>query len=86
MLAEMPSALLRASRACLLVLVLTAVAAKAGPPFLADDPEPTDFTHFEIYAFAGGTEGAGDVSGESGIDFNYGAAPGVQLTAVVPLG
>lgn len=29
-------------------------AALAGPPYLSDDPEPTDYKHFEIYTFIHG--------------------------------
>jgi hypothetical protein len=58
----------------------------AGPPFISDDPEPTDYKHYEIYAFNRGTATRDGTSGASGIDFNYGAAPNLQLTAVVPAG
>jgi hypothetical protein len=60
--------------------------ALAGPPYVSDDPEPTDYKHFEIYTFNSGTAVRGDTSGASGIDFNYGAAPDLQLTASVPMG
>lgn len=59
--------------------------ALAGPPYVTDDPEPTDNTHFEIYAFGTGTSARGGSEGETGIDFNYGAGPDLQLTAVAPL-
>jgi hypothetical protein len=59
--------------------------ALAGPPYLTDDPEPTDYKHFEIYTFNNGTVTSGDTGGETGIDFNYGGAPNLQLTATVPL-
>lgn len=59
--------------------------ALAGPPYVTDDPEPTDYHHFEIYLFTGGTHARGDTSGASGIDFNYGATPDLQLTAVLPI-
>ena len=58
----------------------------AGPPYLSDDPEPTDYKHFEIYTFSNGTVTQTGTSGEAGIDFNYGAAPNLQLTAVLPAG
>jgi hypothetical protein len=65
--------------------IALAAAAKAGPPFVSDDPQPTEYRHFEIYAFAQGS-GARDESGSAfGLDFNYGAAPDLQLTAVLPL-
>jgi len=63
----------------------TACPALAGPPYVTDDPEPTDLGHFEIYEFTQGTATRGGTGGEAGIDFNYGAAPNLQLTAVVPL-
>lgn len=49
-------------------------------------PKPTDFKHFEIYAFTKGVPGQGGQSGASVIDFNYRAAPNLQLTAVLPYG
>jgi hypothetical protein len=68
------------------ILALWTLPAFAGPPYVADDPEPTDYQHFEIYTFNLGTAARGGTNGESGIDFNYGAAPNLQLTAVVPGG
>jgi hypothetical protein len=53
---------------------------------LTDDPEPTDYQHFEIYAFSNGTATQDGTSGEGGIDFNYGGAPNLQLTATLPAG
>lgn len=58
----------------------------AGPPYKSDDPEPTDYKHFEIYTFSNGNSAQDGTSGEAGIDFNYGAAPNLQLTAVLPAG
>src|ERR1700761_8088927 len=58
----------------------------AGPPYVTDDPEPTDYKHFEIYGFAGGTATRDGSDSAGGIDFNYGGAPDLQLTAVVPFG
>jgi hypothetical protein len=55
--------------------------ALAGPPGVSDDPQPTDYKHFEIYSFSNDTAARDGVGGESGIDFNYGAAPDLQLTA-----
>jgi hypothetical protein len=67
-----------------LVLLHLNVPAFAGPPYLSDDPEPTDYKHFEIYTFSNGTVAQTGTTGEAGIDFNYGAAPNLQLTAVLP--
>ncbi len=69
----------------LVILVVFSSPALAGPPYVTDDPEPTDYRHFEIYAFGGGTVTAGGHGGAGGIDFNYGAAPDLQLTAVLPV-
>jgi hypothetical protein len=60
--------------------------ALAGPPYLSDDPEPTDYKHYEIYTFSNGTATQDGRSGAMGIDFNYGAAPNLQLTATLPAG
>src|SRR3981081_2240373 len=60
--------------------------ALAGPPYVSDDPEPTDYKHFEIYTFSNGTATRGDIGGAAGIDFNYGASPNLQLTATLPIG
>jgi hypothetical protein len=67
------------------VLLLGMTPAMAGPPYLTDDPEPTDYKHFEIYTFTNGTATRSDTNGEAGIDFNYGGAPNLQLTATVPV-
>jgi hypothetical protein len=68
-----------------LALLPMVVPALAGPPYVTDDPEPTDTGHYEIYAFAGGTSTRAGLDGKSGIDFNYGGAENLQLTAVIPL-
>jgi hypothetical protein len=64
---------------------LTPTAALCGPPYISDDPNPTDYEHFEIYAFAQGTVSRDGDGGAAGIDFNYGATPDIQLTAAVPV-
>jgi hypothetical protein len=80
------------ARSCRLLLpagvifLCLGASALAGPPYLSDDPEPTDYKHFEIYTFSNGTVTQTGTSGEAGIDFNYGAAPNLQLTAVLPAG
>jgi hypothetical protein len=72
-----------ALRAC--VAVLAARAALAGPPYFTDDPVPTDAGHYEVYVFGDGLRNAGGTSADAGIDFNYGAAHDLQLTAVLPV-
>ena len=68
-----------------LMLLCAFAAAKAGPPFVSDDPQPTDYGHFEIYTFAQGSEARDGIGSSFGLDFNYGALPDLQLTAVIPL-
>ena len=68
-----------------LMLAIFISPALAGPPYVTDDPEPTDEGRYEIYAFTGGSKTADGIGGQAGIDFNYGGAKDLQLTAVVPL-
>ena len=72
------------------VLLATALASatpvSAGPPFVTDDPVPTDHGHWEVYNFVAGVRADGATGGQAGFDINYGAAKDLQLTAVVPLG
>lgn len=80
----------RATRALLvwlaaLSVLLGAGEAHAGPPYLTDDPEPTDPGHWEIYNYVIGLNGAGGFGGEAGVDLNYGAVRNLQLTAVLPV-
>jgi len=78
--------MLRKGKIIVAAMVVLARPALAGPPYVSDDPEPTDYKHFEIYSFSSGTATRGDIGGASGIDFNYGAAPDLQLTATLPIG
>ncbi|HXN66606.1 MAG TPA: transporter, partial [Bradyrhizobium sp.] len=78
--------MLREWKVIAVTMVSLARPAFAGPPYVSDDPEPTDYKHFEIYTFSNGTATRGDIGGASGIDFNYGAAPNLQLTATLPIG
>jgi len=69
-----------------LLLALVPAAANAGPPFLTDDPEPTDTGHWEIYAPLFTADGSGSsYEGETGAEINYGLAPRVQLTLDLPV-
>ena len=70
------------------VVLLSALGCPAlgGPPYVTDAPQTTDYRQFEIYFFTGGATSRGGTEGAAGLDFNYGATPDLQLTAVVPLG
>src|ERR1700688_3824545 len=78
--------MLRLPEIAIVALFALARPASAGPPYVSDDPEPTDYKHFEIYTFNSGTATQSGISGATGIDFNYGAAPDLQLTATLPTG
>lgn len=75
---------MRGARLAVFLSLMTS-AAWAGPPYVTDDPEPTDLGHYEIYLFAVGTATRDGSSGVGGVDFNYGAAEDLQLTAVLPV-
>lgn len=73
-------------RACAaLALCCVASAATAGPPYLTDDPVPTDTGHWEFYAFGSGEGRHSTLDAGVGLDINYGGAKDLQLTATVPL-
>ncbi|MBV1691588.1 transporter [Novosphingobium sp. G106] len=73
------------ARLIALSILLAPAAALAGPPFLTDDPEPTETGHWEIYAPLFEAAGRGtDFSGSAGVEVNYGAAPNLQLTVGLP--
>lgn len=58
----------------------------AGPPFLTDDPEPTEAGHWEIYAPLVESEGrGGDFEGAASVELNYGAARNLQVTLGLPI-
>lgn len=60
-------------------------AAWAGPPYVTDDPEPTDLGKWEIYGFGAGTHFAHSTEGATGFDINYGGARDLQLTTVIEI-
>lgn len=67
-------------------MTLAATAAQAGPPFLTDDPEPTETGHWEIYAPLFEAEGSSsDFQGSFGAEINYGPVKNVQLTLGLPV-
>lgn len=69
-----------------LALAGAAAPALAGPPYLTDDPVPTDTGHWEIYAFTDGEELQSAFDADAGFDLNYGPVKNVQLTATLPRG
>ena len=59
----------------------------AGPPYVTDDPEPTEYRHWEIYSgFQFENDGAGTTSASVPFaEFNYGAMPNVQTSIAMQL-
>ena len=69
-----------------LSVLLIPTLAWAGPPFMTDDPEPTEAGHWEVYGPLIELEGKGkDYEGAVAAELNYGASPDLQLTLEVPL-
>lgn len=57
----------------------------AGPPYVTDDPDPTETGRYEIYLFASGTQTQDGKDGTFGLDMSYGAAPNLQLSLTLPV-
>ncbi|NIJ08506.1 hypothetical protein FHS31_002123 [Sphingomonas vulcanisoli] len=67
------------------VMLAFGPSAQAGPPYVTDDPQPTDPGKWETYGFASGTVLRRATAGNGGFDINYGGARDLQLSAVVSL-
>jgi hypothetical protein len=58
----------------------------AGPPFVTDDPEPTEYQHIELYVAYEQTRTRAGVEGAlPKVELNFGAAPNLQLSIALPL-
>lgn len=72
---------------CIIICLITDTSV-AGPPFLADDPEPVDFHHWEIYLFS--SLDKNQIAAEEpdlqapAFEADWGALPNLQLHLVVP--
>src|SRR5262245_51825492 len=72
---------------CVILVALSAGAARAGAPYRTDDSEPVDLHQFEMLLFSTGTRTAGGWTALlPAYEVNYGALPNLQLHAVFPLG
>lgn len=70
-----------------LASLFIAAAAHAGPPYTTDDPEPVPLQHWELYLSGTRATDGRDRAGDAPhFEANYGAAPGLQLHLIVPLG
>jgi hypothetical protein len=71
--------------AIVVIIMLSAQRACAGPPFVTDDPEPVELHHWEVYLFSIYNHTAGsDAAQIPAIEVNYGAIPDVQLHLITP--
>lgn len=67
-------------------LLLGAMRASAGPPYVTDDPEPTPTGQFENYLYVQGTHATGAARrADPGVEINYGAYADTQLSLSLPL-
>ena len=70
----------------LIFFSLVSNTANAGPPYRTDDPEPTEFGHYQLYAHSTGMIVSDDTSGSvPAIEFDYGLIPNGQLTIDAPV-
>jgi hypothetical protein len=72
--------------ALFLLFVIGPGPAMAGPPFVTDDPDTTDYKHWEVDFFTIYDHTAGaDFAFLPALEVDYGIVPDVQLHAIAPL-
>jgi hypothetical protein len=70
----------------LLFIIIAPAHLFAGPPYETDDPDPTDYKHYEIYLSAFDSKTYSTWTGNPPLlEFNYGGAPNLQLSATIPM-
>ncbi len=75
----------RASALVSAAFLLAAAGARAGPPYVTDDPEPVDLRHWEVYLSATRLTDEDERTGDAPhVEVNYGAAPELQLHVIIP--
>ena len=75
----------RAASSLALLLLLLPAAVQAGPPYVTDNPEPVELHHWEAYLAMLAAFGVDGFAGPVPLlEANYGAAPNLQLHAVMP--
>jgi len=68
------------------LLVVLAGPAVAGPPFETDDPDVVDFGHWEVDMFGTGTAAGGGAVGQApAIEVDYGILHDLMVHTIVPL-
>jgi hypothetical protein len=75
----------RSAQIATLLACTLSSAAIAGPPYVTDDPDPTETRHYEIYLFGAGTRTRDGADGAAGLDISYGAATDLQLSLTLPV-
>jgi hypothetical protein len=68
------------------LVVCCCTIARAGPPFLTDDPEPVERGHTEVNLAMQGTRADAASAGTLSADVNFGCAREMQCHVAVPLG
>jgi hypothetical protein len=68
------------------LFLMSDLTALAGPPYLTDDPDPTDYQHWETYLFTQGqyAHSAHTINGPAA-EANYGLFPDTQFSVTVPM-
>jgi hypothetical protein len=70
----------------LIGLLAVSALAKAGPPFVTDDPEPVAYRHWEVYLGSQYEHGSDGATGTlPHVEVNYGALPNLQLHLIAPM-
>jgi hypothetical protein len=67
------------------IIALGGSAASAGPPYLTDDPEPTPLGQLVVLSYDQGAVVRQGAAFENGLEFDYGAAPDLELSLVLPV-
>jgi hypothetical protein len=77
----------RLSRYAAVLMVLLGVQwARAGAPYVTDDPDPTDFKHWEIDFFSIYTHTAGEDADQlPAVEMDYGLIPDMEIHAIAPM-
>ena len=72
--------------AIVFVIFMSVERALAGPPFVTDDPDTTEFKHweFDFFSIYSHTDGA-DFAQSPAMEMDYGLVPDLQLHAIFPM-
>jgi Putative MetA-pathway of phenol degradation len=65
-------------------LLVTALPAWCGAPFITDDPEPVEYQHHELTFASEQTSSEDSKSVTPSVEYSYGVLPDLQLSIIVP--